>query len=124
MIQVRTNNQTGRNFSLFIGIYIVLKAVLNMIIGDDSFWNVIYSLVEAVVLYTGLMYINYVIAVILAIVVLVNLKNNITNFSSNWIYLLEGIVDLVCAVLLVVNKDIKGHFTNKWSEISNLFSRK
>lgn len=94
-----------------------------MIIGSDPFANVIFSVIEAAALYTGLMYINYVIAVSCVLVVLVNLKNNITNIGSNWIYLLEGAVDIVCAVLLFSQKEIKEHFTNKWTEISDLIQK-
>ncbi len=120
---MKTNNFSGRNLALVIGIYIVVKAVFNMIIGGDPFGNVIISAIYALALYTGLMYINYVIAVILAFVFLVNLKNNITNIGSNWIYLLEGVIDVVCAALLVFHKDIKAHFTNKWSELPSLFNK-
>lgn len=120
---MKTNNFSGRNLALAIGIYIVIKAVLNMIIGGDPFGNIIISAVYALALYTGLMYINYVIAVILAFVMLVNLKNNLSDIGSNWIYLLEGIIDVVCAALLVFHNDIKAHFTNKWSELSTLFKK-
>lgn len=111
-----TNNVNGRNISLFIGVYFVVKSILNMILGG-SFGNIIYSAIEAVALYTGLQYINYVVAGITALVVILNLKNNISNIGSNWIYLIEGIIDIGCCVLLVVTSDVKQHFTNKWTEI-------
>ena len=113
---MNTQNQNGRNMALFVGIYFIAKSILNMILGG-SFGNIIYSAIEAVALYTGLQYINYVIAGITALVVLLNLKNNITNIGSNWIYLIEGIIDIGCCVLLVVASDVKQHFSNKWSEI-------
>lgn len=111
-----TNNEKGRNIAVFIGAYFIVKSILNMILGD-SFGNVIYALIEAIALYTGLQYINYVVAGITALVVILNLKNNITNFSSNWIYLIEGIIDAGCCILLVAAADVKQHFTNKWTEI-------
>ena len=120
---MKTNNFSGRNLTLVIGIYLIIKAVFNMIIGNDPFGNVIISAIFALALYTGLMYINYVIAVIMAFIVLLNLKNNISNIGSNWIYLLEGVIDVVCAALLVFHKDIKAHFTNKWSELASLFKK-
>ncbi len=119
---MKTNSETGRKLSLAIGIYLIVKAVLNMILGG-GIGGLIVSLLEAAVLYTGLMYINYVVAVLLAIVMLRHFKDNITNFGSNWIYLLEGIADIVCAVLLVIHKDIKKHFSNSWSEISDLIKK-
>jgi len=113
---MNTNNANGRNMAVFIGAYFIVKSVLNMILGG-SFGNIIYSIIEAAALYTGLQYINYVVAGITALVVILNLKNNITNIGSNWIYLIEGIIDAGCCVLLLASYDIKQHFTNKWSEI-------
>lgn len=120
---MKTNNHTGRNFALCIGLYLIVKTILNMIIGNDPIGNLVYSVVEAAALYTGLIYINYAVAGIAVLVVLVNLKNNLSNIGSNWIYLVEAAADVVCAVLLVTQKDIKAHFTNKWSELSDLFNK-
>lgn len=114
---MKTNNQTGRNFAICIGLYLIAKAILNMIIGNDPIGNLIYSVIEAAALYTGLMYINYVVAGIAVLVVLVNLKNNLSNVSGNWIYLVEAVIDIVCAVMLIAQRDIREHFTNKWTEI-------
>lgn len=120
---MKTNNANGRTLAVAVGAYMVIKMIVNMILGGGSVGNLIYTIIEALALATGLMYINYVIAGILVLVMLLNLKNNITNFSSNWFYLLEGIIDIGAAVLLVFNKDVKEHFTNKWSEIGSLFSK-
>lgn len=120
---MKTNNPNGRTLALCIGLYLIVKSVLNMIIGNDPIGNLIYSVIEAAALYTGLMYINYVVAGIAALVVLVNLKNNLSNIGSNWIYLVEAAVDIVCAVLLISHKDIKEHFTNKWSDLSELIKK-
>jgi hypothetical protein len=64
--------------------------------------------------------VNYAIAILLAATMLRYLPGNISNFSSNWFYLLEGIIDLGCAVVLIIGGNVKAHFTNKWSEISEL----
>lgn len=118
----KTNNSTGKNLSVVIGLYFIVKSVINLILGG-GFGDIIFAAIEAAALYTGLMFVNYVVAVLCVLVVLLNLKNNITNLGSNWFYLLEGVVDVVCAVLLVTNKDIKEHFSNKWSELSQLFKK-
>lgn len=113
---MKTNNEQGRTIALIIGIYFIAKSVLNLILGGGVM-DIIISAVEAVALYTGLMYLNYVVAVIVAIVVLKNLIPNIQNLGSNWIYLIEGVIDAVCAVLICVSGNVKEHFTNKWSDI-------
>lgn len=112
---MKTNNEQGRTVALIVGIYFIAKSVLNLILGGGVM-DIIISAVEAVALYSGLMYLNYVVAAIAVIVVLKNLIPNIQNLGSNWIYLLEGIVDVVCALILCFAENVKAHFTNKWSE--------
>lgn len=119
---MKTNNETGRKLTLVIGVYFIAKSILNMILGG-GFGGIIYAIIEAAALYTGLMYINYLLAVACVLTFVLNLKNNLTNLGSNWIYLVEGVIDLGCAFLLVTNKDIKEHFTNKWTEIGDLFKK-
>lgn len=113
---MKTNNESGRNIALVVGVYFILKSVINLILGGGVM-DIVISVIEAVILYTGLMYANYVVAVLVAIVVLKNLIPNITNLGSNWFYLLEGIIDAVCAVLICVSENVRQHFTNKFSDI-------
>ena len=111
---MKTNNRQGRSIALIVGVYFIAKSVLNRILGG-SVLDVIIAAAEAALLYTGLMYVNYIIAVVVLLIVLKNLKNNITNFSDNWLYLIEGIVDTICAVIICFSSNVKKHFTNKWS---------
>lgn len=110
---MNTNNQRGRAIALTIGIYLIAKSILNKMLGGDS-GDIMYATVETIFLFTGLQYVNYVIAVITGFVFLYYLKGNLADISSNWIYLAEGIIDVICAVLLIIHKDVKEHFTNKW----------
>ena len=110
---MKTNNQQGRNIALVVGIYFIVKSVINLILGGGIL-DVIISVVEAVALYTGLMYLNYVVVVIVGIVVVKNLWNNISNFGDNWFYLLEGVIDIICVIVICLNQSVKEHFTNKW----------
>lgn len=112
---MKTNNKQGRNIALIVGIYFIAKSILNLILGGSVF-DIILAAVEAALLYTGLMYVNYIVAVLVIIIVLKNLKNNITNFSDNWLYLAEGIVDTICAVFICISSNVRRHFTNKWSD--------
>ena len=110
---MNTNSISGRNTAVAIGAYIIAKSVVNMLIGH---WFSIVSLLLAVVLalalYSGVKYVNYAVAVMLAVVVLKNFPYNITHLPSTVIYLAEGIADAVCAVLLCFNSEVKKHFTN------------
>lgn len=95
-----------------------------MIGGGLSISSLLIAVGGALALFSGMQFVNYVVAGILVLVAVVHLPANISNFGSNWIYLIEGVIDIVCAVLLVTIDDVKAHFTNKWTEISDMFSNK
>lgn len=120
---MKTNNPQGRNVATAIGVYLIIKSVLNMVIGGGlSIGSLLIAVGGALALFSGMQFVNFVVSGILFIVAVVHLPANISNFGSNWIYLIEGIIDIVCAVLLVTRDDIKAHFTNKWTELSDIFS--
>ena len=120
VMNMKTNNETGRLYCICIGIYCIVKAILNLILGD-GFGNIIVGIFILAVLFTGLQYMNYLTAAYLAFVVLICLPTNIKNIGSNWLYLLEGFIDLGCAALLCLRAEIKEHFTNRWDELPELF---
>ena len=98
--------------SVAIGVYLIAKAVLNMVIGGGfSFSDMFIALGLAVMMFTGFKYFNYIAAAVLAVIVLIYLPGNISNISSNLIYLIEGVIDIVCAALLCLQRDIREHFT-------------
>ena len=122
---MNTNNIQGRNIVTAMGVYIIVKAVLNMVIaGGVSVFGLLWAVLLAVLLFMGFQYANMGVGAVLFLVAVVHLPTNISNFGSNWLYFIEGVIDIVCAVLLVTNKDIKEHFTNKWSEFGNYFKFK
>ena len=120
IMNMKTNNETGRTFCLFIGAYTIVKGILNMILGG-GFGGIIVGIFILAVLFTGLQYMNYLTAGYLAFVFLINFPHNITHMSDCWIYLLEGFADLGFAALLCLRAEIKEHFTNKWDELPELF---
>ncbi|MDE6424564.1 MAG: hypothetical protein K2K89_00240 [Ruminococcus sp.] len=119
---MNTNNIQGRNIVTAIGVYIILKSVLNMIIaGGLSILGLLWAVLLALLLFMGFQYTNIGVSAVLFLGAVVNLPANISNFGSNWLYFIEGVIDIVCAVLLVTRNDIKEHFTNKWSEFGDYF---
>ncbi|MGN0622298.1 MAG: hypothetical protein ACI4I9_10570 [Porcipelethomonas sp.] len=112
---MKTNNEQGRMAALVVGVYFVAKSVLNLILGG-GFTEIIIAIVEAALLFTGLMYVNYVVAAVTALIVLKYLKNNLSNPLDNIIYLIEAAIDIICAVMICCVGSIREHFTNKWSE--------
>lgn len=110
-------SETGRKMSIVVGIYIIAKAVLNLILGF-SFVNILMVLVAGVIfvlLYKRIPYCNYIVAVYLALVFLAHFWTNITNLGNGfvyWIYLAEGILDLLAGAILAFNKNVKAYFNN------------
>ena len=104
--------ENGKKIVLGIGAYLILKSVLNLILGFSTA-NVVYLIlfvVFAVLLVMRIPYISYIVAGFLAIVVLMNIGNNLANIGGNWIYLVEGLLDVGCAALLVLQKDVRAYF--------------
>ena len=108
-----TNNENGRKICIGIGAYLIVKCILNMVIGGGlDIGGLRLAAGLAAVMWAGIQYTNYAVAGILALIALIHLPANISNISSNWIYLIEGLIDIGCAVLLCTFSDIKEHFTN------------
>lgn len=119
---MKTNNTSGRTFALVIGIYLVVKAVLNMILGG-SFADIVIGIVYAAFLFSGLEFVNYAIALLLAVTVLRHIGYNISNLPGTLIYLIEAAADIAAAAVICLQKDVRAHFTNKWTELKELFSK-
>ena len=109
---MQTNNKKGRMLCIIMGAYFVAKAVLNMVIGGGfSLSDLLIALALACGLFTGIKYVNYIAAAVLAFIALKHLPANISDIGSNWIYLIEGIIDIGCAALLCLQADIKDNFS-------------
>lgn len=127
---MKTNNEQGRTICIAITAFMIAKAFINMFIGGFSIGGlfsmiiaVIFALLIGALMFTGLEYVNYGVAGYLALNFLTHLPGNIVHITDNWIYLLEGFVDVGCAVILLVLPAVKEHFTNKWSEAKDLFNK-
>ncbi len=112
------NNQKGMTIGIAVGAYEIIKLVLNIILGGG--FDVLTLLIGAaafILAITGLKYGNYAVAAALTLIALVHLPDNISNISSNWIYLIEGIIDLGAAAVLCINFDVKEQFSKGIDEI-------
>ncbi len=107
--------ETGKKISMAIGIYVIVKAVINLILGF-SFGNIMSLVIAGVIfvlLYKRVPYTNYIIAAYLIIIFLAYFWGNITNLGNSWVYwlyLAEGLIDLASGVLLIVSKNIKAYY--------------
>lgn len=100
----------GRKIASGIGIWLIIKGIINLALAFNL-ENAISVLVTMVIVYMfglGVSYLNYITAVLLAIVVLKNLPYNITHFQV--LYLVEAALDVICIIILITNKEVKKHF--------------
>ena len=126
---MKTNNESGRVFCIIIGVWLLLKSVLNIVINvvnggglAQDMSGLIISIVICVFLLLGIKYSNYVIAVYIALIVLIHLFDNLSGLFHGelvrLIYLLEGAADIGSAAALCMSGSIKEHFTNSFSDIT------
>ena len=97
--------EAGKKWVFGIGLYLIVKSVLNLILGFSGANIVMLILaVAALVLMLGrIPYIQYIVAVWLVLMFLVNL-------GGQWIYLLEGLLDVGAAAVLVFEKNVRAFF--------------
>lgn len=117
--------QRGKQLTIGISAYMIIKCVLNLILSFNStnFVTLILTalLVCIMVLPSSTIpavkvvfkYANYITAVVLALIVLQHISYNIANFPGTWLYLLEAALDIAAIVLLFIQKDIKSYFKSK-----------
>jgi hypothetical protein len=101
----------GKQFSIAIAVYIIVKQLLNVALGD-GFTSLILPIIMAVLLVLGIKYCNYGVACVLVVVALTHIGTNLSNLGFNryLVYVIEGIIDILSAVALCVNSNIKAYF--------------
>lgn len=104
--------EIGKKWVLGIGGYLILKGILNLILGLSvmNFVMLLVGIVALLLMLKRVPYIQYILAAFLAILFLRHIGENIGNFRSQWIYLLEGVLDLGAAAVLVFEKNVKAYF--------------
>lgn len=103
---------TGRNLVVVIGVYMLAKAVLNLILsfGISGILSVLIAIAAAVLLLQRIPYIQYIVAVYLALLFLVHIFANISGLPGTLLYLIEGLLDVASAAVLVFEKNVKAFF--------------
>lgn len=100
----------GRSLASGIGIYMVVKSVINLVLGF-SLNNIVTLIINGLIGFgvtNGRKFYNIIAAAFLAVIALMHIKGNID--GRQWLYLAEGIADLACAAALVLSKDIRSYF--------------
>ena len=106
--------ENGRKMVLVVGVYMVLKGILNLILGfsASNVVSLLFAVAMAAAMLKKVPYSQYVPAIFLALIFVVNLPGNLSNLGTNWIYLIEGLLDVGAAAILVFHKDVKRYFAS------------
>ena len=122
---MNTNNPSGRSVALLIGGWFVVKAIVNIFVGGGiDFIALLFALLALVLGFLGIKYTNYAVAGIAVLIVAVNILGNIKGLFGldtmirSLIYLAEGFVDVICALVLCAAPSVKEHFTNDISDLT------
>lgn len=101
----------GQKICIGIALYLILKPVCNCLVLGGSLAPLVIGIAALLLLYFGVRHSNTVIAVLLMLVACACLPDNIRNIGFNryLIYLLEGIADMLCAVVLAFQPDVRKH---------------
>lgn len=100
----------GRKIATCVGIWLVIKNIINLVLGF-SVGNLISLIAAAAVVYIfnlGIPYANYIIAAVMAIVVIKNLPYNISHVQI--LYLAEAVIDVIGIYILAANREVREHF--------------
>lgn len=100
----------GKKLATCVGVWMVIKNIINLVLGF-SVRNLIGLVAAAVVVYIlnlGIPYANYIIAAVMAIVVIKNLPYNISHVQI--LYLAEAVIDVIGICILVANQEVREHF--------------
>ena len=102
--------EQGKKIVMAVSIYLLVKQVLNVVIGD-AVSSMLIPVMISVFCYLNLWkYTNYVAAAVIALIAAKYLPDNLRNLPDSWLYLSEGILDMIAAVILVISQDVKAYF--------------
>ena len=108
----RIQQNKGQKISLCIALWLLLKPLFNFFLLGGSPVPALLGLAALICFYPGVRRSNTVIAVVLMLFACAYLPGNIRNLGFNpyLIYLLEGIADMLFAVVLAFHPDVRTHF--------------
>lgn len=116
---------TGKKMVLITVVYMLAKAVLNLILSPSGA-NVVTLIMYLVLSFLMIApsntfpaisgffkYSNYITAVYLGLTVLAHISYNLSNLPGTWLYLVEALLDIGVIVLICVQKDARLFFKEK-----------
>lgn len=106
--------QTGRKLSIGIALYMILKLIVNGILGGFAAREILLTALFAGLLIAGLHYMNYAGGIWLIAVALFYLPGNLHGIGDGMmLYFLEGLVDIAAGVALIIHPGVRTYFSPK-----------
>ncbi len=99
----------GKNIIIGIGIYLIIKGVLNWILGASLLTLIIPLLLAGILYFAVFEQANYAAAAVMILIALNYLPNNIRGLPGTWLYLAEGLIDFGAAAILIMSQDVKAY---------------
>ncbi len=90
-----------------ICLYLAVKPICNALLLGGSILPLGFAVVSLILLWSGVKGSNLVIGILLMLVACANFPTNMK--SGMYFYAAEGIIDMLCAVLLAFHPDIRVH---------------
>ena len=100
----------GQKLSMAAAGYIIVKQIVNSLIGGFGGMNLFilfWGIIAGICFYKGVKKSNLFFAVLMMLIACAYLPQNIRNFDL--LYLIEGVLDMLGAVMLAFHPDIRKH---------------
>ncbi len=102
--------ERGQLLATAVGVYMILKEVINGIIGGGiNIISLLIAVAATVCLFLGVKWSNIVVAIVLVALFCTNFVENITHLPQNLLYLIEGLIDAGGGAMLAFLPDIRRH---------------
>ncbi|MGN0647984.1 MAG: hypothetical protein ACI4J3_05070 [Oscillospiraceae bacterium] len=102
--------ERGQLLATAVGGYMILKAIINGIIGGGiNLISLLVAVAATVCLFFGVKWSNIVVGIVLVALFCTHFVENVTHLPQNLIYLIEGLMDVGGGVLLAFLPDIRRH---------------
>ncbi len=102
--------ERGQLLATAVGVYMILKAIINGLIGGGiNFITLLIAVVATVCLFFGVKWSNIVVGIMLVALFCTHFVENVTHLPQNLIYLIEGLLDVGGGAMLAFLPDIRRH---------------
>ncbi len=102
--------ERGQLLATAVGVYMILKEVINGIIGGGiNIISLLVAVAATVCLFLGVKWSNIIVGILLVALFCTHFVENVTHLPQNLLYLIEGLLDAGGGAMLAFLPDIRRH---------------